>query len=166
MVEKKICVDGLRLNYNGPIDIRDFFKSVEDWIVKNNMQKEIKKKSEEVTAKGKRIEWFIEMWEMPADYAKPVVRMQALLKDIKEAKVEIKGKKKRIETADVLIVLDGILETDLESRWYQKPTFYFLRAVYDKVFHKFYTHRFEGKLTSDTYGLYHYLMNYFNSYNK
>lgn len=162
MVEKKICVRELRLSYNGPINVVDFFRAVEDWIAKKGMHKEIKKKTEEVTAKHKRVEWFIEIWEMPSDYAKPVVRLQALFKDIKDATV----KGKHIQTADILITLDGILETDLESRWYQKPTFYFLRAVYDKFFHKFYTNRFEAKLTADTYELYQYLMDYFNSNKK
>lgn len=164
MTEKKICVTELRLSYNGPIDIVEFFRKVEDWIAKKGMHKEIKKKSEEVKARSKRVEWFIEIWEMPSDYAKPVVRLQALFKDIKDARVKIHGKERNMQTADALIVLDGILETDLEARWHQKPTFYFLRAVYDKYISKFYTNRFEGKLTADTYELYHYLLDYFNSY--
>ena len=164
MVEKKFVVPERRLSYNGPIDITDFFKSVEDWIEKKGMHKEIKKKTQEVQAKHRRVEWFIEIWEMPADYAKPVVRMQALLKNIKDAHVMVKGKKRNIQTAEVLVIIDGILETDLEARWYQKPTYYFLRAVYDKYISKFYTNRFEGKLTKDTNELYHHLMNYFNSY--
>ncbi len=154
MVEKKICVTELRISYNGPVDIRDFFKKVEDWIAAKGRHKEIKKKSEHVTAKDKKVEWFIEIWDMPADYAKTIVRLQALFRDIRKA-----GKH---DVADVAIALDGILETDLESRWFQKPTFYFLRAVYDKYVSKFYTHRFEGKLTSDTYDLYNYLMDYFH----
>ncbi|MFH2028679.1 MAG: hypothetical protein ABIJ08_06050 [Nanoarchaeota archaeon] len=164
MVEKKFCVSDLRINYNGPIDIIDFFKTVEDWIVKKGMHKEIKKKSEHVTEKNKRVEWFIEIWETPADYAKRVVRLQTLFKDIKDVKVNLKGKERSIQSADVLVLLDGILETDLEARWFQKPTYYFWRAIYDKYISKFYTHRFEGKITSDTYELYHHLMNYFNSY--
>jgi len=164
MVEKRFPVENLTISYNGPIDIVDFFKTVEDWITKKGMNKEIKKKSEEVSGSSRRVEWMIEMWEMPGDYAKPIVRMQSLIKDIKDVSVKIHGKKKNVQVGDVLIVIDGILETDIEGRWYQKPTFYFLRAVYDKYFSKFYTHRFEAKLTKDTYEFYNYLMGYFNSY--
>jgi hypothetical protein len=158
MVEKKFAVSELKIKYDGPLDIVEFFKVVEDWIEKKGLNKEIKKKSQEVTAKRKRLSWMIEIWEMPSDYAKRVVRLQALFNNIKDAK--IKGK--NVDTADVLIILDGILETDLDYRWHQKPTHYFLRAVYDKFFSKFYTHRFEGKLTADTYELYHCIMDYFN----
>src|SRR3989338_741252 len=166
MVERKICVSELRIAYNGPIDVVDFFRAVEDWIDKKGMHKEIKKKSEEVMPKSRKVEWFIEIWEMAADYAKPLVRLQALFKDIKDATVMVQGRQRTIQNADVLCILDGILETHLEGRWYQKPTHYFVRAIIDKYINKFYTNRFEAKLIADTYELYHYLMAYFNSYSQ
>jgi len=160
MVEKKFSVSELKIHYNGPLDIVDFFRAVEDWISSKGMHKEIKKKTQHVEAKKKRVEWMIEIWEMPSDLAKTVVRLQALIDNIKEAKV---GKDKRtVEVGNVLIILDGILETDIGYRWTQKPLHFFFRALYDKHINKFYTHRYEGKLTADTYELYHYLMDYFN----
>ncbi|MFH1641442.1 MAG: hypothetical protein ABIC04_00925 [Nanoarchaeota archaeon] len=164
MTERKFSVQELRFSYNGPLDIVDFFRAVEDWIHKKGFHKDIKKKSEEVTAKGKRVEWFIEINGELADYARSVIRLRVLFKNIKDAKIELKGRKKRVQVVDALLYFDGILETDLEGRWYQKPTFYFFRAVYDKYFSHYYTQRFEAKLTADTYALYHYIMDYFNSY--
>ena len=158
MAEKKICVSELRIQYNGPIDVVDFFRAVEDWIMKKHMHKEIKKKSEQVTPSSRRVEWFIEIWEDLADYAKEVVRLQALFKDVKDADINKDGKVQHTQVADMLIIIDGILETDLEAQWFQKPTFFFMRAIYDKYINKFYTHRFEGRLTADTYQFYNYLM--------
>jgi len=160
MVEKKFSVSELKIHYNGPIDIIDFFRAIDDWISSKGMHKEIKKKTQHVDSKRKKVEWMIEIWEMPADLAKTVVRLQALIDDIKEARVG--EDKNSIDVGNVLIILDGILETDIDYRWTQKPLHYFIRAVYDKFFDKFYTHRYEGKLTADTYELYHYIMDYFN----
>ena len=65
---------------------------------------------------------------------KPTIinKINSYFKDIKDAQIKKRGKTQNVQTADVLIILDGILETDLESRWFQKPTYYFIRAVYDK----------------------------------
>ena len=49
MVEKKVLVDALRFSYNGPFDVIEFYKFVEDWIREHGMEKEIKKKLEHVT---------------------------------------------------------------------------------------------------------------------
>ena len=89
MVEKRLVVDNLRLNYNGVFDVIDFYKEVEDWIARHGMEKETKKKGEHIKPKGKEIEWFIEIWKMPVDYAKVVIRLKALMTDVQE--VEITG---------------------------------------------------------------------------
>ena len=47
-VIKKFVVDGMKLSYNGPFDIVEFYKKVEDWISAKGKEKEIKKKVEHV----------------------------------------------------------------------------------------------------------------------
>jgi len=164
MVEKKFVVDGMRLSYNGPFDITDFYKTVEEWIRAKGKEKEIKRELEQVEPQGKKIEWFIEIWEQVADYAKPIVRMRALIDNLKEVKVK-KGKfQKTLNQGDVLIIFDGILETDIEGRWQQKPLFYFIRAVFDKFVYKLYTNRFEDKLAADVNELHKVLTDFFNAY--
>jgi hypothetical protein len=160
MVEKKFCVEGLRLHYTGLFDIVEFYKFVDHWIVQNDMEKELKKKAEHVTKKGKKIEWLIEIWEQPMDYAKRVVRLRALFNNVTE--VNIKGRK--LNKVDAMIVIDGILETDIEGRYEQSPLFYFIRAMYDKLVNKFYTNRFEAKLTANTYKLHKDLKEFFGKY--
>ncbi|MBU0615927.1 MAG: hypothetical protein KJ601_07580 [Nanoarchaeota archaeon] len=160
MVEKKFVVEGLRFSYSGPFDVVEFYRYIDKWIVDHGMEKEIKKKSEHVTSKGRKIEWLIEIWMQPMDYAKQVVRLRALFDHVTEAK--IKGRK--LNKVEALIDIDAILETDIEGRWEQKPLFYFMRAVYDKLVNKFYTNRFEGKLTADAYRLHKDLTEFFGSY--
>ena len=164
MVEKKFVVDGMKLSYNGPFDIIEFYKKVDEWISSKGKEKEIKKKTEHVEPKGKNIEWFIEIWEDVAEYARPIVRMRALFTNVKEITVKKGSKGKRLNTGDVLITFDGILETDIGGKWQQKPWFYFIRAVIDKFVWKFHTNKFEDKLAADVDSLYDALSDFFNSY--
>lgn len=164
MVEKKIVIDGLQLSYEGPFDIIEFYKKVEDWISAKGKEKEIKKKLEHVEPSGKKIEWFIEIWEDIAEYARIIVRMRALFNDVKEVAIK-KGKtKKRLNKGNALIIFDGILETDISGKWQQKPIFYFLRALVDRFIWRFHMIKFEDKLAKDVYDLNDTLTDFFNSY--
>lgn len=164
MVTKKFVVDGLRLNYDGIFDINDFYKQIEDWIRKKGMEKEIKKKLEYVNRGCKQLEFFVELWKKPADYAKAVVRLRALFDDIKEVVIVKNDYKKRLNKGKVVVILDGILESDIEHRWQTKPTIHFLYKLFDMFIYKFHTHRFENQLATDVYELHKYLTDFFNRY--
>jgi len=164
MVEKKFVIDGMKLSYNGPFSVIEFYKTVEDWISKKGKEKDIKKKSEHVDPKGKKIEWLIEIWEEPAEYIRTIVRLQALFTDITETKVK-KGKKTRkLNKGNALIILDGILETDIEGKWQQKPMFYFIRALVDRFLWKFHSNKGEDQLAADVNELHDTLKEFFDSY--
>lgn len=164
MVEKKFVIDGMQLSYEGPFDIIEFYKKVEEWISAKGKEKEIKKKVEHVEPRGKNIEWFLEIWEDVTDYARTIVRMQALFRNVKEVKVKKGQKRKKLNTGSVLITFDGILETDIEGRWQQKPLLYFARTLADKFIYKFHMNKIEDKLAADVNDLNDTLTDFFNSY--
>ncbi len=164
MVEKKFVVDGMQLSYEGPFDIIEFYKKVEEWISAKGKEKEIKKKVEHVEPRGKNIEWFLEIWEDVTDYARTIVRMRALFKDVTEVKIKKDQKRRKLNKGNVLITFDGILETDIEGRWQQKPLFYFARALVDKFIYKFHMNKIQDKLAADVNDLNDTLTDFFNSY--
>ncbi|MFH0867782.1 MAG: hypothetical protein V1831_00560 [Candidatus Woesearchaeota archaeon] len=167
MVEKKQIVYDLRLSYNGPLSIEEFYAEVERWMGEKGMQKDIKRKSEDVTSKGKKIEWIIEAWKSPVRAAKEVVRMRALFNNIKELKIKKKKRTLKINQADVLIVIDGFLETSLTARWTQKPIYSFFRTLYDKyiwMIGSTITEHHEGPVTEDCYDLHKRLKAFFSLY--
>lgn len=164
MVEKKIVVYDLRLSYNGPLSMEAFYKEVEDWMKEKGMQKDLKKKMEHVTPKGKEIEWVVECWKDLAHFAKDIVRLRAMFHNVKEVDVLKDGRKMRINQADVLLIFDGILETELAHKWEQKPLFYFFRALFDKYIYKFYTERFFDVVYVDTHDLHKRLKAFLSLY--
>ena len=54
MVEKKHIVFDLNLKYNGPLSIEEFYAEVEKWIDERGLSKDLKRKSENITSKGKK----------------------------------------------------------------------------------------------------------------
>ena len=163
MVEKKHVVFDLRINYNGPLSIEKFYEEVEKWMNEKGLQKDLKRKSEDVNPKGKKIEWVIECWKALTTEHKHVVRLRALFDKIKEVKLKRKGHTVKINQADVLISIDGFLETSLTDRWTQKPTFFFLRALYDKYIWKIWSEKYDGGVSEDCYDLYKRLQTFFDS---
>lgn len=164
MVEKKIVVYDLRLSYNGPLSIEDFYKEVDDWTREKGMEKEIKKKMEHINPKGKEIEWTVECWKKVADYGWEIVRLRAIFHNVKEVDVLKRGRRMRINQADALLIFDGILETDVSHKWEQKPLFYFLRALFDKYIYKFHTEKHFGVVYADTHDLHKRLKAFFSLY--
>ncbi|MBW2974457.1 hypothetical protein KY366_01950 [Candidatus Woesearchaeota archaeon] len=164
MVEKKFVVDGLKLSYSGPFDVVEFYKKVEEWIAEKGKEKDVKKKVEHVEAKGKNIEWFVEIWEDLAEYARPIVRLRALFSDVKEVKVKRGKSKKRLNKGNALIILDGILETDMGGKWQQKALFHFMRALVDKYIYRYHFNKYDDQLAKEVYELHDVLKDFFDGY--
>ena len=133
MVEKKQVVFELLLKYSGPFSVEGFYAEVERWMQDRGMQKDLKRKSEEVTSKGKKIEWVIEAWKSPLKEVKQLVRLRALFNDVQEDSVKRNGRVLRFNEGSVFIEIDGWLETHLAHRWTQiNPLYAFMRTLFDK----------------------------------
>lgn len=162
MVEKKHIVNELKLSYNGPLSIEEFYREVENWMSEKGMQKDIKRKSEDVSSKGKKIEWEIEAWEKITGQVKQVVRLRVLFNNVKEIKIKRKGHNVKINQVDALIFIDGFLETDLSQQWHQNPLFFFLRTLYDKYIWKIWSERHDDAVVEDCYDLHKRLKAFFS----
>jgi hypothetical protein len=165
MVEKKHIVNELKLNYNGPLLIENFYREVENWMSEKGMQKDLKRKSEEVGSKGKKIEWEIEAWKAISHVVKEIVRIRVLFNNVREARIKRKGHDVRINQVEALIFIDGFLETKLSKQWHQNPLFFFLRTLYDKYIWKIWSERYDDSVIEDCYDL-HKRLKAFSSLSK
>lgn len=168
MVEKKHIVVDLMLKYDGPASIEDFYGEVEKWMQERNLHKDLKRKSENVTSKGKKIEWIIEAWRSPVRAVKQMVRLRALFNNVKEVKIKRKNHTIRINKVNALITIDGWMETSLTSRWTAiNPLYAFFRTLYDKyiwLIGSNVTEANEGPVTEDCYDLHKRLKAFFELY--
>jgi len=155
MVDVRIVVDQLKLEYKGIFDPPNFFRLVDSFYFERGMEKRDNKTYEYKTPKGKFIEWENYTWKkVTSEYHRAMIKMRVLMFELKP--VDMHGR--------VIIFIDGYLENDFEHRWDEKPFFIFLRTMYEKFFYRVYTERFEQRLTYDCHQLYDLMEKFFNMY--
>ena len=161
MPEKKQVLYDLRTSYNGPFVVEDFYAEVDDWIRQNGLEKEHKKKLEHITKNGKRIEWVIEAHEHLDNLNHGIVRLWALFDNVKEVVIKKEGKKVRINNGEVMITIDGFLQTHLRASIYQtKPVYYFIRGVIDRFIYNW-SEKYDGKVNSQGRDLFKRIRSFF-----
>ncbi|MEK6827718.1 MAG: hypothetical protein AABX78_00035 [Nanoarchaeota archaeon] len=163
MVEKKQVLYDLRTTYNGPFVVEDFYAEVDNWIKENGFEKEPKKKMEHVTKSGKKIELVIEAHHKLDDLHHGIVVLRALLDNVREAVINKDGKKIRVNNGDVLINIDGFIQSHIHGSFYQtKPIYYFIRALIDKFVYMFWSDKWDGVVNSDGRELFKRITSFFN----
>jgi len=145
----KLIVDHEKIDYSGPVDVNGLLRMIENFIWERGFDKRQDKDFEQNTEYGKFIEWQISPWKIVTDYGRYIIKVRVLGYDIVKADVMHDGKKTKTDNGRLIIVLDGFVEYDVESKWETKPIFHFLRTIYDKFIFKSYTERFEQMLVND-----------------
>jgi len=86
---------------------------------------------EKLQSNGKEI---IILWESKkevTDYFKYSINLEWHILGMKDAEVEIDGKKTKTNKGEIEIKFKGVLTKDYESRWEDKPFNKFLRGLYE-----------------------------------
>jgi len=164
MAERQIIIDHMRLAYEGLFDVTQLYTMVQEWFREKGYDKKERKNIETITPSGKFIELELEPWKKITDYAKFVIKIRMIMTDIKEVEVEREGVKTKLNQGKIQMVFDAFLETDYEHRWEQKPTFFFIRTLFDKFVFKPYVERFKARLIAETNQLYNNIKGFLNLY--
>lgn len=156
-------VDHLRLEYEGPINVEQFFSAVERHLKERAYQKSEPRTFEAHNKDGIAIDWFISPWKKISSEQRFIIKLETQFRRLKRIKVPQKfGPPIEIFTGFVQMWFDGVLEHDYEHRWEERPMLQFVRWVFDRFFYLAYTERFEQRLTSDVHKLYRFIENYLN----
>ena len=163
MSEKKQVLYDLRMNYHGPFLVEDFYSEVEKWIKEKGFEKEPKKKLEHVTKSGKKIEWVIEIMIHFDELNHGIVVLRALLDNVRETSVKKEGKKHKLNTGDVLIVINAFRESHIHGSFYQnKPVYYFIRTLLDKYVYNFWSDKYFAATRTEGEDLLKRIRSFFN----
>jgi len=160
----KIIVDHDKIDYSGPVELNSLLKMIENFIWERGFDKKQDKDFEQNTQHGKFIEWEITPWKWVTDYTRYIIKVRVLGYDILKADAVSNGKKAKIDSGRIIIVIDGFIEYDLQTRWENKPILHFIRAIYDNFIFKAYTERFEHMLVNDINHLHDHIEKFFNVY--
>ena len=163
MAEDKQVLYDLRITYSGPFLVEDFYVEIDNWIKQNGFEKEPKKKSEQVTKNGKRIEYVIEIFRPLDDLHKGVIVLRALFDNVKEVAVKKDGKKIRINNGNVHVNIDGFIQSIIHgSFWQVKPIYYFIRALIDQYIYNFWSWKWDGAVANSGHELFKSIRAFFN----
>ena len=160
----KIIVDHDKIDYSGPLNVNSLLRMVENFIFERGFDKKHEKDFEQNTSNGKFIEWQIAPWKWINDYTRYIIRVRVLGYDIVKTDMISEGKKTKVDNGRIIIVIDGFVEYDLQSKWEQNPVFHFLRSIYENFIYREYTERFEHMLVNDLNHLHDHIEKFFNLY--
>ena len=105
--------------------------------------------NEKLSSNGKEV---IIMWtaeKKVTDYFKFQIKMEWHVLGMKDAEVEIDGKKVSTNKGEVEIVFKANIIKDYEKRWEDKPLWKFLRGIYEKYIIRETVDEFEDDLEDE-----------------
>tara|TARA_Y100000310_G_C20158293_1_gene567903 strand:+ start:90 stop:587 length:498 start_codon:yes stop_codon:yes gene_type:complete len=111
------------------VDLRELYKVVKDWF--NHQKYDILEK--EHLKRGPK-DLFIK-WENEKkvdDYVKFMFNIKLSVTDQKDVIVEVRGKDRKKQKADVKFYIESFLKKDYENRWSSTPMQQFMRGFFDR----------------------------------
>jgi hypothetical protein len=88
--------------------------------------------TEKISGGGKEIIIQWDSGKKVTDYFKNHIKVDWHILGMKDAEVEIEGKKETTNKGEVKITVEGMLEKDYEDKWEGKAFWKFLRGIYEK----------------------------------
>lgn len=162
MVERKLLVGDLTLEYEGLFDCADLFRLIDDWFKQNGYDKSELKHIEKVREKGKFIDYEIVPFKKVSDYAQQDIDVRVMVNNMVATEITKNKQKIQLNKGKVTITINAYLVTDILERWESKPLFFFLRVLFDKFVHKRYMDQYDKALMTDVQNLHSELKAYLN----
>lgn len=163
MSDKKSVLTGLRVSYNGAIDINEFLKEVDSWLKKNGYEKEQKKYKEHLTEKVKKIEWVVEGHRELDKWHESTIVLRTLFDNVNVSSIRTGERRKSITIADVLVVIDGLVESHLaESFYHRRPLYQFIVLLIDKYIYNFWSDKHDGTVRGDCNAMFKHIRSFFS----
>ena len=163
--EKRQVLYDLRVAYEGPFVIEDFFDEVQKWAAKKGFTLEHKKKLENITKTGKELEWTIEIHHPINAETVSIVRLRVLIEKLRDVVIERKGKKMHLNNGDVLVNIDGFVHSIYSNYWSKKPVYMFFRTIVDQYIYNFFQDKEDGIPVADAHDLYKAIKAFFHLQN-
>ena len=138
-----------KLKQTGNWNYTDVYNLAFSWLKGSGYKLKEDLYSEKLSANGKEviIAWTAE--KKVTDYFQYQIKMDWHILGMKDAEVEIEGKKVKTNKGEVEIVFKANIIKDYEKRWEDKPLWKFLRGIYEKYIIRETIDEFEDDLEDD-----------------
>lgn len=139
-----------KISQVGYWDYEGVYAMLYNWLKDHGYGLEEKSYKEKLSGGGKEItiEW--EAGKKVTDYFKYKIALNWHILGMKDAEVEIDGKKTKTNKGELEIVFKGTMIKDYESRWEDKPLHKFMRGIYEKYIIRTTIDEYADDLEDDT----------------
>jgi hypothetical protein len=164
MAEIRNIIDHKTIQYEGIFSVNELYDTLKNWQNEKGYVQQELQNFESIKDKGKEIYLKLEPYKEATDYIKFMIRVQVNMENVVDVDVKQNEITKRMNKGNVTIIIDGLLVTDYENKWEQRPIYVFMRTLYDKFFFKVYTDKYIEILKEDTENMISTLKSFLNLY--
>ncbi len=164
MSEKKLIIDQLKFAYDGPFDLPGLYRLIDSFFYEKGFDKHEKLNVEQVLPTGRSIKIEVIPYKNLSDYFRIHIRIRIYGSDIKRIEIEKDGAKIPLSDGKLMVIIDGYIESDRHSVWEDRPTFWFIRTIFDKYIFKGHYMKAEQWLVSDVEDIYQRMRSFLNVY--
>jgi len=162
MVERDTIVSKQKLTHEGLFSATELYRLIDEYFEDLGYDKKELKNIESVKEKGKYIEIEIEPYKKITDFVEYKIHIRMVITGLKKITVE-KGKRKvKTNKGKLQLVFDAYVETDYEARWEDKPSFYIIRALFNKFLYPAQRDKYSSEVKGDLMHLIENLKSYLN----
>jgi hypothetical protein len=136
MAEREPLVEKDKVVYEGPFDLKQLYKLIDEWARTKAYLKVERKHTEVSGPKGKTITYVFEFSKKLSDYAKSIIRLGFQVTNLTKEALEHAEDIHEYDMAKVDLTFDAILETDYEGRWEGRPVQFFIRTLFDRYVYR------------------------------
>ncbi len=137
------------IEYSGPFEVKELWVLIDTFFKNHHYDPNEKRHYERREEEGRLIEVDLEPQKYVSDFLKFHVNMEIRIHNIKNLEVEVQGKKKTIQQADVRIKFRAFVSKVYGERWERNPFGFFIRWFTDKFFYRLHISRFTDELSND-----------------
>lgn len=135
-MEKYLVVDALTVSFEGLFSMHDLFEMIDEWFRMKGYDKKETLHFEKVKDNGKYIEILLEPNKKLTDYIESYFWIKIVGEEIKDAEVEYKKTKIKLNHGKINITIRAFLITDYEDKWSSKPYYFLIRTIFDRFIYK------------------------------
>lgn len=148
MVEKKEIIKK-QVSYEGLFDVKDLYKTIKDWGIKNGYDLEEAEHAEVVQDARKEIKFVLFCEKKISDYVKLKIEFHTKMEKIQEVTVKQEKGELKLNKGSVSVTTKGIFITDYDNKWVKSAIHIMMKAIHDKFINKAKIDMFESQLIKE-----------------
>ncbi|MBW3019811.1 hypothetical protein KY334_00815 [Candidatus Woesearchaeota archaeon] len=154
------------VKYSGPFELKELYKLITGFLRDHHYTKVEKDQFEKRTEEGRLIELDFRPYKIVSEAIKMEIFMLIKISNLKDISVELHGKKKTIQQADVMVQFRSFIYKDYVSYWEKNPVIFFIKTMIDKYIFKTHLADFRDELVDDTRDLQYQIKSFLNLYTR